>query len=73
MKIFAGMPGGGESGGGGFAAVRGPLTVHYGSDDTGRASLIRIIAVSGGHTSADIQLTLSDVATNTTLDPRTFT
>jgi hypothetical protein len=54
------------------AAVRGPLTVHYGSDDTGRVSLIRVIAVSGGHASADIQLTLSDVATNTTLDPRTF-
>jgi outer membrane lipoprotein-sorting protein len=54
------------------AAARGPLTVHYATDDRGRLASIRMTAVSAGQQTADILLTLSDVATNSTLDPRTF-
>jgi outer membrane lipoprotein-sorting protein len=54
------------------AAARGPLTVHYGEFAAGRPATINIRSSAGGRLSADIRLRLSDVATNTTLDPRTF-
>jgi hypothetical protein len=54
------------------AAVRGPLTVRYGAFASRRPSTIAIRAATAARVTADIQLQLSDVATNTTLDPRTF-
>jgi outer membrane lipoprotein-sorting protein len=54
------------------AAARGPLTVHYGEYVNGRPTTINIRSTSGGRLAADIRLRLSDVETNTTLDPRTF-
>lgn len=54
------------------AATRGVLTVHYANDDTGRPEAIAIRALNNGRVTADIQLRLSDVEVNTTLDPRTF-
>jgi hypothetical protein len=54
------------------AAVRGPLTVRYGAFANRRPSTIGIRAATDARVTADIQLQLSDVATNTTLDPRTF-
>jgi hypothetical protein len=54
------------------AAARGPLAVHYGDDAGGRPQAINIRATKDGHLTADIHLGLSDVETNSTLDPRTF-
>jgi outer membrane lipoprotein-sorting protein len=54
------------------AATRGALTVRYANYDTGRPTGISIRATSDGHVTADIQLRLSDVESNATLDPRTF-
>jgi outer membrane lipoprotein-sorting protein len=54
------------------AAVRGPLTVHYGGFVDGRPSSIEIRSASAGRTISDIRLRLSDVDTNVTLDPRAF-
>jgi hypothetical protein len=54
------------------AAARGPLTVNYANYDAGRPDVIAIRSTANGHTTADIHLRLSDVAANTTLDPRTF-
>lgn len=54
------------------AATRGPLTVRYGDFANGRPSTVAIRAAANGRVPADIRLTLSDVATNATLDPRVF-
>lgn len=54
------------------AATRGPVTATYADYVNGRPSTIRVRAQSGGRTTADLALRLSDVETNTTLDPRTF-
>jgi hypothetical protein len=54
------------------AATRGPLTVHYANDTTGRPESIDIRAVRDGHVTADIHLHLEDVDVNTTIDPRAF-
>jgi outer membrane lipoprotein-sorting protein len=54
------------------AATRGPITVTYTNGDSGRPEVVDIRATSQGHITADIHLRLSDVETNTTLDPRTF-
>ena len=48
------------------------MTVTYADYASGRPATIRIRAQSGGRTTADITLRLSDVDINTTLDPRTF-
>jgi hypothetical protein len=54
------------------AATRGAVTVTYADYESGRATTIRIRATSAGRTTADLTLRLSDVAINTTLDPRAF-
>ena len=54
------------------ASTRGPVTATYADYASGRPSTIRIVAASGGRTTADLTLRLSDVETNTTLDPKTF-
>ncbi len=54
------------------AATRGPVTVRYADFAGGRPATIAIRAGADARVSADIRLALSDVATNTTLDPRTF-
>jgi hypothetical protein len=54
------------------AATRGPVTIAYADYAAGRPATIRIRAQSGGRTTADLTLRLSDVDINTTLDPRTF-
>lgn len=54
------------------AATRGPLTVRYSDFANGRPATIGIRAAAEGRVTADIRLALSDVATNATLDPRTF-
>jgi hypothetical protein len=54
------------------AAVRAPLTVRYSDFANGRPATIGIRSDADGHVAADIHLRLSDVAINTTLDPRTF-
>jgi len=54
------------------AATRGPVTIAYADYAAGRPATIRIRAESGGRTSADLTLALSDVDVNSTLDPRTF-
>jgi outer membrane lipoprotein-sorting protein len=55
------------------AATRGPVTVSYTDDETGRPRIVDIRAESDGRITANIRLRLSDVDINTTLDPRTFT
>jgi hypothetical protein len=54
------------------AATRGSLTVRYSDFANGRPATIGIRAIANSRVTADIHLALSDVATNTTLDPRTF-
>ena len=54
------------------AATRGPVTVNYANYDSGRPEIVHIRARSPDRLTADIQLQLSDVDINTTLDPRTF-
>ena len=54
------------------AAARGPITVRYDEFVADRPATIGIRATANGRVSADIHLRLSDVAMNTTLDPRTF-
>jgi outer membrane lipoprotein-sorting protein len=54
------------------AATRGSITATYADYANGRPSTIRVRAESGGRLAADLTLRLSDVETNTTLDPRTF-
>jgi len=54
------------------AAVRAPLTVFYTNDSAGKPASIRIRTEDTGRAAADLTLRLSDVETNTTLDPRTF-
>ena len=54
------------------AATRGPVTVRYSDFASGRPSTVAIRAAANGRVTADIRLTLSDVATNATLDPRVF-
>jgi len=54
------------------AATRGAMTVTYADYAGGRPSTIRLRAESGGRTTADLTLRLSDVDVNTTLDPKTF-
>jgi hypothetical protein len=62
-----------EGGGWRLAGVtRGPLTVRYSDFARGRPATITIRAADGSRVTADIHLHLSDVETNTTLDPRTF-
>ena len=53
-------------------AVRGPLTVFYTNDASGKPASIRVLAESGGAVTADLTLRISDVDVNPTLDPRTF-
>lgn len=55
------------------AATSGPLSVLYSEYASGRPATIRVRAESQGRATADLTLRLSDVETNTTLDPRTFT
>ena len=54
------------------AATRGQLTVTYTADPAGKPASIRIRAEDAGRVAADLTLRLSEVDTNTTLDPRTF-
>lgn len=54
------------------ASSRAPLTVTYGDYASGRPSTVRIRAASGDRVTADLTLRLSEIETNTTLDPRTF-
>jgi hypothetical protein len=54
------------------AAIRGALTVTYEEYASGRPSIVRIRAASEDHVTADLTLHLSEIETNTTLDPRTF-
>ena len=54
------------------AASRDSLTVHYSDFANGRPSTIAIRSGSGARVTADIRLSLSDVETNATLDPRAF-
>jgi hypothetical protein len=54
------------------AATRGAVTATYADYANGRPSAIRLRAESEGRIAADLTLRLSDVAINTTLDPRTF-
>lgn len=54
------------------AAARGPLTVRYADFAADRPATIGIRASANGRVTADIQLRLSDVAVNVSLDPRTF-
>jgi hypothetical protein len=54
------------------AATRGPIIVRYSDFAGGRPATIGIRAGTGARVTADIRLALSDVSTNTTLDPRTF-
>jgi hypothetical protein len=54
------------------AAARAPLTVFYTNDAAGAPASIRIRTDGTGPAAADLTLRLSDVDTNTTLDPRTF-
>jgi hypothetical protein len=54
------------------AAARGPLTIGYTDDETGRPRIVDIRAESDGRVTANIRLRLSDVDINTTLDARTF-
>jgi hypothetical protein len=54
------------------AATSGAVTVTYADYASGRPSTIRLRAGSGAAASSDLTLRLSDVETNTTLDPRTF-
>lgn len=54
------------------AATREAVTVHYANADSGRPEALSIRASSNGRVTADIQLRLSDVDSNTALDPRTF-
>jgi outer membrane lipoprotein-sorting protein len=54
------------------AATRGPVTVNYADNDSGRPGTVAIRARSEGRLTADIRLELSDVDVNTTLDPRAF-
>src|SRR5262249_26297806 len=53
-------------------ATRASLTATYADYARGRPSTIRVRAESGGRTTTDLTLRLSDVDTNVTLDPRTF-
>ena len=53
-------------------ATRGALTVTYADVVNGRPSTVRVRAGSGGSSATDLTLRLSDVETNTTLDPKTF-
>jgi hypothetical protein len=54
------------------AAARAPLTVFYTNDSAGKPASIRIRTEETGRAAADLTLRLSEVETNTTLDPRTF-
>ena len=54
------------------AATRGPVTIAYADYASGRPSTIRIRAQSGGRSTADLTLRLSDVDINTTLDAKVF-
>jgi outer membrane lipoprotein-sorting protein len=54
------------------AATRGSITATYADYANGRPATIRVRADSAGRTTADLTLRLSDVETNTTLDPKTF-
>jgi len=54
------------------AATRGGIVVTYEDYAAGRPATIRVRAESGGAATADLTLRLSDVALNTTLDPKTF-
>jgi hypothetical protein len=54
------------------AATRGPLTVTYADYVSGRPTTVHLRAESNGQTTADVALRLSEIETNTTLDPRTF-
>src|SRR5262249_57482993 len=53
-------------------ATRASLTATYADYARGRPSTIRVRAESGGRTTADLTLRLSDVDTNVTLDPSPF-
>jgi len=53
-------------------ASRGSVTAMYADYANGRPSTIRLSVESAGRVTADLTLRLSDVAVNTTLDPRTF-
>jgi hypothetical protein len=54
------------------AATQPPLTVTYSDYASGRPSTVRIRAASSGTATADVTLHLSQIETNTILDPRTF-
>ena len=54
------------------AASRGSITATYAEYAGGRPAAIRLRVASGGRATADLTLRLSDVETNTTLDPKTF-
>ena len=54
------------------AATRGHLAVFYTADSAGQPASIRIRAEDAGRVAADLTLRLSDIDTNTTLDPRAF-
>src|SRR5262249_40349723 len=54
------------------AAAQAPLSVFSTNDPAGQPVSIRIRSEESGLAAADLTLRLSDVETNTTLDPRTF-
>jgi hypothetical protein len=54
------------------AATRDALIVTYEDYASGRPSVVRVRAASADRITADLTLRLSDIETNTTLDPRTF-
>lgn len=54
------------------AASRGPLSVYYSDVASGRPSTIRLRSTTGGATTADLTLRLSQVEINTPIDARAF-
>ena len=54
------------------AAARPPLTVVYDDYAAGRPAAVRVRTEANGRVTADLTLRLSEIDTNTTLDPRTF-
>jgi hypothetical protein len=54
------------------AATRGRITVTYADYTAHRPATVRIRTESDGRVTADLTLRLSDLETNTSLDPRTF-
>jgi hypothetical protein len=53
-------------------ATRGPLSLTYADFADGRPTTIHLRAAADAHVTADLTLRLSELDTNTTLDPATF-